>query len=351
MKLLLFVTLLASSLGAAATPAVASSGALESAVARMPARTTDIGFTDWERIRASLGAQDVTGASPLDDKMAVIMATAQQEAGAAGFGTPYLRRHRDAWGWDTMDVAWEALYSVDGPPVAIVHLREGVDMDAIAARYDAYGFSTEQVGDATVRSHALDPSAEWMGTTELGVVNTAFLDDRRTLMFSSGRESLEAALEHDPHPLVPGASGVIDALGDPSAAWLVFGASCPAFTGPPFDTLDPDASIGPLPSGPPLHPWTALGVAYERPDRQPIGRIAMGFADPAHAQAGLEPRAAMARDGISVRLGEPYADSLFTFDDARVEDTTLILEVSPLDDMPRRLFQLIQARDMSFAGC
>lgn len=318
----------------------------------MPAGTTDMGFTDWDRIRASVGAKDVTGASPLDDKMAVVMATAQQEAGAAGFGTPYLRRHRDAWGWDTMDVQWEALYSVDGPPVALVRLREGVDVDAIAARYDAYGFSTEQVGDATVRSHDLDPSAEWMGTTELGVVNTAFLEDGRTLMFSSGRDSLEAALvpRRGGRPL-PGADGVVDALEDPSAAWLVLRPSCPAFTPLPFDPLDPDPSLAPLPSGEPLHPWTALGVAYERPDWRPIGRIAMGFLAPTHAEADLEPRAALARDGTSVRLHEPYADTLFMLDDARVEDTTLILEVSPLDDMPRRLFQLLQARDMTFAGC
>lgn len=335
-----------------AVPAVAGTGALTEAVGRMPVGTTDMGFTDWDRIRASLGAEDVSGASPLEDKMAVVMATAQHEAGAAGFGTPYLRRHREAWGWDTMDVAWEALYSVDGPPVALVRLRDGVDVDAVAARYDAYGFTSEQVGDATVRSHDLDPSAEWMGTTELGVVNTAFLDDGRTLMFSSGRESLEAALvPQRGGRALPGADGVVDALEDPSAAWLVLGPSCPAFTPLPFDPLDPDPSVGPLPSGEPLHAWTALGVAYERPDWQPIGRIAMGFLAPTHAQADLEPRAALAREGISVRLNGPYADTLFTLDDARVEDTTLVLEVSPLGDMPQRLFQLLQARDMTFAGC
>lgn len=350
-KVLVLTLSIAAMLATSAVPALAATGALAEAVARMPTGTTDMGFTDWERIRASVGARDVTGASPLDDKVAVVMATAQLETVAAGFGAAYLRSHRDAWGWDTLDVDWEAIYSGQGPPVAIVHLREGVDMDAIRRRYDDFGFSTEQVGDVVVRSHPLDPTAPWVGTTELGVTNTAFLDDGRTLMFSSSREALADALGHRPSMLVPGASGVVGALGDPSAAWLVLGPGCPAYTPLPIDPFDPDASLRPLPTGEPLHPWTALGVAYERPDWQPIGRIAMGFLDPTHAQADLGPRSTLAREGVSVRVQRPYAEALFTLEDARVEDTTLILDVSPIEGMPRRLFQMLQGRDMTFAGC
>jgi hypothetical protein len=170
-------------------------------------------------------------------------------------------------------------------------------------------------------------------------------------MFSTSRDALDDAMGHRRSTLVPGASGVIDALGDPSAAWVVFGPGCAAFSPPPFDPFDPDASIGPVPSSRPLHPWTALGIAYERPHWQPVGRIAMGFLDPAHAEADLGPRSAIARDGISLSSRRPYADAVLTLDDARVEDTTLILDVSPVDDMPRRLFQMVQARDMAFAGC
>jgi hypothetical protein len=310
-----------------------------------------MGFTDWQRIRASLGAEDVTGASPLADKMAVLMSTAQQEAAAAGFGAAYLQRHRDAWGWDTLDVDWEAIYSVDGPPIAIVRLREGVDVEGIAARYDDHGFTTEQVGDDVIRSHELDPSAEWMGTTELGVSNTAFFDEGRTLMFSSHRDAVVAALEQPGNGLLPGAGGVVDALADPTAAWLVLGPSCPAYSPLPFDPSDPNASITPPSSGGPLHVWTALGIGYGRPDWQPVGRIAMGFLDPADAQADLEPRAAIARDGTSLVSRRPYAEAVFTLDDARVDDATLVFDVSPAGDMPRRLFQMIQARDMAFAGC
>ena len=333
------------------SPVRAGTSAIAEAVGRMPAGTTDMGFTDWARIRASLGAQDITGASPLDDKIDVLMSTAQREAAAAGFGVAYLRNHRDTWGWDTLDLEWEALYSGDGPPVSLVRLREGVDVDAIAQRYDERGFSTERVGDATVRSHDLDLSADWIRTTDLGVTNTAFLDDGRTLMFSSSREALDAALRTSGAPLLPGASGVVDALGEPSAAWLVLGPGCPAFTPLPIDPFDPDASIGPLATGESLRPWTALGVGYERPDWDPVGRVAMGFLTPEDAQADEAARSEEARTGISQRVRAPYADAVFTLDGSRVEGDTLVLDVTPADDMPRRLFDMVFARDMTFAGC
>lgn len=332
-------------------PVRAASGALAEAIGRMPVGTTDMGFTDWARIRASVGAEDVTGASSLDDKIAVLLTTNQHEAAGSAFGAAYLRHHHDTWGWDTLDVEWEALYSVDGPPVTVVRLREGVDTAAIAARYDERGFSTRQAAGATIRSHELDPSTDWFRSGELGISNTAFLDDGRTLAFSSGRDTLEAALTTAGSALIPGAAGVIDALGEPSAAWIVFGASCPAFTPLPFDPLDPDASIAPLPTGPALHPWTALGIAYERPDWQPIGRIAMGFLDPAHAEADLAPRSAIARDGLSTFLRRPYAEALFALDRSEVTGEVLTLHVSPVDDRPTRLFQMLQTRDMAFAGC
>jgi hypothetical protein len=333
-----------------ATPAVGVDH-LREAVAFLPPDAHELGFTDWSRIRASLGAEDVTGDSPMDDKIGVLMSTNQHEAAGSAFGAAYLRSHHDTWGWDTLDVDWEATYSGDGPPVFLVRLREGTDVDAIAARYDDFGFATEQVPGATIRSHELDPTADWIGSGELAVTNTAFLDDGRTLMFSSSLDGLRDGMGQVDQMLLPGQPGVIQALEGASAAWLVMAPECGALTPLPFDPLDPDASIRPLPSGEPLHPWTALGIAYERPDWDPVGRIAMGFLENAHAEADLEPRAAMARDGISLRARQPYAEVVFGLEDARVEGSTVILDVSPVDDLTPRLFQMPFARDTAFAGC
>ncbi|MET0772179.1 MAG: hypothetical protein ABWZ82_03765 [Candidatus Limnocylindrales bacterium] len=339
---------------AAQSPSVsppADASSLREAASYLPPGAGDLAFTDWARIRASLGKEDVTGASTLDDKSEVVMSTVRGEAAASGFGVAYLRRHRDTWGWDTLDVDWEATFSVDGPPVHVVRLRDGVDTDAISARYDELGFATEQVGDAVVRTQPLDLASEWIGTTELAVVNTAFLDDGRTLLLSSGREGLDHVLSGTRAAASPPLDGVLDVLDGASAAWIATAPDCLAFTPLPFDPFDPGASIGPLPSGEPLHPWAAMGIGYQRPDWEPAGRIAMGFLDEAHAHADLEPRSAMARDGISPRAQRPFSEAVFTLDGARVEDTTLVLEVSPADDIATRLFQMVYARDMPFAGC
>jgi hypothetical protein len=126
---------------------------------------------------------------------------------------------------------------------------------------------------------------------------------------------------------------------------------CAAFTPLPFDPFDPNPSIGPLPTGEALHPWTALGIGYARPDWDPVGRIAMGFLDPSHAESDADARTEAARTGISQRTGGPYAEAVLTVADCHVDGTTLVLDVTPADDMPARLFQMVFARDMSFAGC
>lgn len=328
-----------------------ASDALHEAVAFLPPDASDLGFTDWSRIRASLGAHDVTGASPLEDKVAVLMTTTQHETTASAFGAAYVRNHHGAWGWDSLDVDWEATISMDGPPLFVVRLREGTDVDAIAARYDAFGFATEETPWGTIRSHKLDPTADWIGSGELAVVNTAFLDDGRTLVFSSGADTLRAALGRSARTPLPGQTDVVDALSGASAAWLTLAPGCTTYTPLPFDPFDPNASIGPLPTGAPLHPWTALGVGYARPDWDPVGRIAMGFLSPEHARADEATRSEEARTGTSQRVREPYADALFTLEGSHVTDAALVLDVAPLDDRPSRLMGMVFARDMTFAGC
>jgi hypothetical protein len=190
-----------------------------------------------------------------------------------------------------------------------------------------------------------------MGTTDLGVINTAFLDDGRTLVLSSSPDVLRATLGQVDQMPLPGQPGVVRALAGASAAWLVLTPDCTAFTPLPFDPFDPDSSIRPLATGQPLHPWTTLGIGYARPGWDPVGRIAMGFLAPDQAQADAEARTAEARDGISVRTHQPYSDAVFTLVDSHVDGRTLVLDVNPVDDLTPRLFQMPLARDMTFAGC
>lgn len=343
---------------AAQSPSVSpkpGTGRLAEAFWLLPPSGSDVAFTDWDRIRASQGAQELTGDSSLDDKVAFLMATSLDEAAASGYALARLRGHRDAWGFDTLDLDWEATYSADGPPVFVLRFRDGFDLAPVAARFDERGFSTTEQRGAVIRSHEMDPSADWLSTTEFAILNTAFLDDGRTLVLSSGLDGLEAVLRgrYRRGPLTPPAiRAILAALDGASAAWLAVGpGTCLAFTMPPLDIGDPRASLRPMPSAPVLHPYTVLGVAYERPGWDPIGRIAMGFFDDDSAQADAAARVELARTGLSLRARVPYSEAVFTVEDSRVQDHALVLEVAPKDDQPRRLFDMVFARDMSFAGC
>jgi hypothetical protein len=100
-----------------------------------------------------------------------------------------------------------------------------------------------------------------------------------------------------------------------------------------------------------LHVYDVLGVGYRYEDKDLIGLIVMHYPDEADAQADLEARQQMAQEGISVQMMQPYSEALFSLDDASVEENNLILRVSPANELPRRLFQMVIRRDMGFAAC
>lgn len=341
--------------GAAQSPLPApdpASGRLAEAYWFLPPGGTDVAFTDWDRIRASQGATDITGSSSLDDKMAVVMSTNHDEAATSGFALNHLRTHHDVWGFDSFDLDWEATYSVDGPPVYVLRFRDGFDLAPLVALFDDRGFSTTQVDGAVIRSHAVDVAADWLHATEFAILNTAFLDDGRTLVLSSGLEGVTDVLATRgmPRPLMPGLTPVLGALDGASAAWISVGSgTCLAFSPPPVDPGDPTATLQPMPSQ--LAPYTIMGVGYARPDWDPTGRIVFGYPDPTLAAATLDARAERARTGISVVADQPYAEVAFTLEDAHADGAANILDVAPADDMPRRLFDMVFRRDMTFAGC
>ncbi len=137
-----------------------------------------------------------------------------------------------------------------------------------------------------------------------------------------------------------------------SAAMLLPGlATCGGFVPMPIDISHPLASPDLSQPTAGLHPYAVLGVAYERPDWDPIGRISFGYLDAATATADLAGRGALARSGESVRAREPYADMAFQVVDERVDGAILTLDVSPVAGQPQRLFHMVSGRDMVFAGC
>jgi hypothetical protein len=75
------------------------------------------------------------------------------------------------------------------------------------------------------------------------------------------------------------------------------------------------------------------------------------YANADHAQADLEPRRQLAQEGISLGTRQPYRETVFTVKEAFVEGSDLVLQVTPVNDMPQRLFRMIFTQDMLFAAC
>lgn len=295
----------------------------------------------------------MTGASPIDDKLAVVMSTNADESAASGYGVARLRDHFDMWGWDTLDLDWEATIGAAGPPLSVLRFRDGFDLAPVAALFDERGFTSESVPGSVIRSHEMDVASDWLRTTEFGILNTAFLDDGRTLVLSSELDQVrDVATNHGSFPTLPGLDATAAKLAGASAGLLLpdYGA-CIGFTPLPVGIGDPFASPDLSFPTQGLHPYAALGVGYARPDWDPTGRIVFSYLDGATAAADLAGRRKLAETGLSQRVGQPIADALFTVTDAHVDGTTLTLDVAPVEDRPRRLLDMVFARDMVFAGC
>jgi hypothetical protein len=328
--------------------------ALAEAVSFAPLGASAILFTDWAAMRAFHGIDGVTSGSPLDERMDAFMTLSTEEGPFAGFGIARLARHAEAWGWDTTDVDWEAAYWTDGPPVAVVRLRDDIDLDPIVAHYDDRGFSVDSYDDATIRSHEMDVRADWITSSDFGVLNTAFLDDGRTLVLSSSVDGVKAALDarHVQSFRAAPASLVAGALGAPLSAAIDVGiGSCAAYD--PRLAEDPDGpNAAVLDQAGLLRDWEAMGVGTSRTaDGEPAGRFAFAYGDARDAMADLAGRALLAQQGYSLMTQRPLAERILTLDAFDVDGNVLTLEVTPAEGGGRRLQQAFLVRDLAFATC
>jgi len=339
----------------AQSPTPDTAGApLAEAVTFAPPGASAILFTDWAATKAAHGYQDVTSRSPLEQRMDAMSDLGRTEALFARFAIDRFATHADAWGWDTTDLAWEAFYLLDGPPVAVLRLRDGFDVTPVIDHFDERSFSTEVYGDATIRSHAMDISADWITDSAFGILNTAILDDGRTFVLSSGLDGVKAALDarHVNSFRAPPARVVADHLGSPLSAAIDVGpGACAAYdprTDPSGSTINDVllAEVGPLQA------WEALGVGtYRDQAGTAVGRYTFEYPTVAAALTDQAGRARLADAGFSTRAQRPLLETVFRLVTFGVEDSAVTLDVAPLDDTSRRLQQAFFSRDMVFATC
>ena len=341
----------------AATPPAATRN-FDEALAFLTPETTLMSFDDWAQIKDSVGASDVTSQSPQEDRDRVLFdalvaspdrPVSDLEYVVGGYGVQSALVHAENWDFDVLDYEWDAVITHDGLPVYIVKLRDDLDMAPVIAHFDEREYATEEVNGATLRTHDLDLSADWL-SGELAILNVGILEDGHTLVLSSSDETVRDYLSADrptpPEPVLAAAA----ALEGPSAAHLIIGSEqiCdfvdPILAGANEDIRDVVEEAGPL------SPWDALAVGYSK-KLDPIGRIAFGYADPAAADDDLKGRRLLAEEGPSLVRPEPISDVQFTVDDASASDGVLTLDVTPSEDHVRRLLQPVLERDLAYTTC
>ncbi len=326
-----------------------------------------VAFTHWTQIRALEGLEHLTSASPLVERQKLLAATRNTHAAPSAFAGRLLATHRDVWGWDTADHLWEGLLTPEGSrPVQVVALAPWVDLEGIVARFQDRGFA-EATPFKGIRlySHPLDRTADWTQASELSILNTAVLPEERLLVMSSDRQALNAALA----ARMGVAASLIDVPWVPPLCDVLRGAiAVSAILGPdvcvPFDrdlirgalhTMTPLDAYPELKAyladDPPLERYLALAFAYTHEAGRPVGSIVFHYPEAASAEADLAPRTFLAKHGVSLRTGTPYADSIFALRSAQVTGTSLVLAVAPADAQPRWLLHMLPTRDTVLAAC
>lgn len=227
---------------------------------------------------------------------------------------------------------------------------------------------------ASLRPSHTEPSYTRMRSTcapigfaqlELSILNTAYIDEEKTMILSSSPRAVEmflavrageiASMAKDPFTCA-----AVEHLNNPASAIVLRGVGeCLRFTPNPIldfiGTVPTEERIAELMTmieeKELLVPYRALGVGYRQEESHPVGAIVFEYDTPELAAMELPVRCLLAHEGMSTYYDAPISESYFTILNSDVQDSAVILTVAPINDQPIRLFRMIFYRDAVFAGC
>jgi len=251
------------------------------------------------------------------------------------------------------------------PPTYVLKLRDDFNFSPVAAGFAERGFVQTEAYGAIVFTHELDASADWIRTTELSILTTAYVEEEKLLILSSFPAGVDAFLavragESTSIAEDPFTSAAVEHLKNPASAIVLRGlGECLRFT--PnlildfIGTIQKEGAIAELRTmieeQELLVPYRALGVGYRQEDSRPLGTIVFEYDTQELATMELPVRDLLAREGTSTYYEAPISESYFTVLDSEVQDSAVVLTVSPINDQPIRLLRMVFYLDAVFAGC
>lgn len=307
---------------------------LGEALALTPPDRVQVSFTDWELIKAEHGLSDVTGEnSAAEQDRLDVLATVVT-------APPVLRVFegaQDVWGWNSLDLVWEAAIADQGGLVYVLKVRDDLDLKAVTGALDREGYTSEDRSGSTVYTHPgliqAQPGAD------PALANIAVVDDRDLMVLAADSHGLDPVLDRlqsGDESLSADYASIVETLGEVSSAVLVDAQSL----------CDPGSLGTGSPSPAPEAPgFSTLAIGY-RPDAS-LADVVYHYPDPEAAESALPVRRELLEDGTSVVNASPYAE-LLTVTDGAVRGDDVVITAKPVDD-PSVLYDMLFNRDLQFA--
>lgn len=321
--------------------------------------TEYIYFTNWELIKTYEGVPSLSGQDSLEKRLKLYKSMLDRQAAASAHGLDVASYDlTKLWGWDSVDLRWEAFLVQDSPPVYVLALRKNFDKMSLEKLLKERNYQKIRFKAYDLYSRKLDFKADWV-LGELTLFNLAILQNK-ILVLSSSLESIQKVLStYKQNQNTSIYQRVLEPLGEVAAAILSPGALCSDLSfanmveywlnqGVSEDVIE---AMKEQMESSSLHPYLSFALGYRYENNRPLGMVVIDYGDELLAQVDLEKRRLAASEGMSLLANLPYQDIAFELEEARVEDTAVVLEMRPFNDQPRRLFELLYTRDMSFAAC
>ncbi len=302
-------------------------GELAQAVARTPAGTERISWTDWHGIRRAVGS-DVDARSTANDLRAFLDEAYDADLTSRSALLQSASALQTRFGFSPASAEWELFsQSADG---AVVTLRmpDDTDFGDLADRLEELGYPRPD-GDDGVWAGGPDLLSALSAnlTPELGYL---VLDaDEHLVMASDQQAFLETAVSAaaGDGDRIESLDEVAEALEEPLSAAVYAGEyACGALAMGQADAED-QAQAGELVAAAgTVDPYLAFAMGV-RPEGDV--RVAMEFADDDQARANADSRTLLAT-GPAVGQGGDFADR-FSLDSARADGPLVVLDLEPVE--------------------
>lgn len=330
---------------------------LAQAMTLVPDSAELVTFTDWSRVKAGADAADVTGASATAQQTTLATWLKEQTPFAA-YGFSQIETHVKDWGWNSLDLLWEAATRVGDNPVYLLKLRDDVDLDAIKKHFEERKFSKFAYQGATVFAFN-GSSADWTKTTQRSIFTTAIFEDEKLLVMSYQPKNVQAILELNAKKGqaladAEAMKSLVATLGEKPSAFLAKAS----FACKTLDAMAKDIGLHPEALGKfkesfttePVHAYSSFGLGYDLEEGKTIGTVVLHYDKAEDAKADMSTRQSDLKQGISLTSMKPYTEVL-TLDKATLQDSDIVLQVVPVNNSPKTLWSMISRQDMAYARC